>query len=287
MSVNMTPEAMLAHHARSFAPAARMLPPEDHARIAKLYALCRTVDDLADTVGGPQVQARLTGLAAELRGAGGSDPLAAEARALFKGRPEGLAQFARLVETVAGDTGATCLADEAALDRYCMGVAGTVGVMVCALFDIPAGWHGHAADLGKAMQLTNICRDVFDDAGAGRRYLPRTLCPHAPSAIVAAAPDTRRDVVRAVATLLARADTLYASGRTGLPALPLRLRLAVAAAASMYAGIGAELRVRSCDPLAGRVFVPGWRKLLLAAHGVTGHIRPGRAANTGRHHAAS
>jgi phytoene synthase len=287
MKTDMTPEAILAHHARSFAPAARMLPPRDYTRIARLYALCRTVDDLADTVGGPQVQARLTALASELRGGARVDPLAIEARALFDACPHGLAGFATLVETVAGDTGATRLADEAALDRYCMGVAGTVGVMVCALFDIPARWHGHAADLGKAMQLTNICRDVVDDAEVGRRYLPHTLCPHAPDAILSAAPDTRRDVARAVATLLARADTLYASGRVGLPALPLRLRLAVAAAASMYAGIGAELRARSCDPLTGRVFVPKWRKLLLAAHGVTAHIRPGRAANTGPHHAAS
>lgn len=287
MTANMTPEAMLAHHARSFAPAARMLPPEDHARIAQLYALCRTVDDLADTVGGPQVRARLTSLATELQGGEGADPLAIEARTLFDARPDGLAHFARLVETVAEDTGDTCLGDEAALDRYCMGVAGTVGVMVCALFDIPARWHGHAADLGKAMQLTNICRDVVEDATVGRRYLPYTLCPHTPAAILDATPDVRADVRHAVATLMARSDALYASGRAGLPALPLRLRLAVAAAASMYAGIGAELRARSCDPFTGRVFVPRWRKLLLAAHGMTAHIRPVRAANTGQHHAAS
>ncbi|MGI3209802.1 phytoene/squalene synthase family protein [Roseovarius tibetensis] len=287
MTKDMTPEAILSRHARSFAPAARLLPPEDHARIARLYALCRTVDDLADTEGGPQVQARLTALGAALRDTGGADPLAIEARALFDAAPEGLASFATLVETVAGDTGATRLADEAALDRYCMGVAGTVGVMICTLFDISARWHGPASDLGKAMQLTNICRDVAEDAAVGRRYLPRTLCPHAPDAILAAAPDTRRDVARAVAMLLARADTLYASGCAGLPVLPLRLRLAVAAAASMYSGIGAELRARSCDPLSGRVVVPKWRKLLLAAHGVTAHVRPGRAANTERHHAAS
>jgi len=283
----MTPDAIMARHARSFAPAARMLPPADRHRIARLYALCRTVDDLADTVGGPQMQMRLNTLATALRTEKVRDPLAAEARALFEGAPEGLASFATLVETVADDTGATRIADEAALDRYCMGVAGTVGVMVCALFDIPARWHGPAADLGKAMQLTNICRDVVDDATAGRRYIPHTLCPHAPKAIVAAAPDTRRDVAHAVESLLMRADTLYASGRAGLPALPPRLRLAVAAAASMYAGIGAELRARSCDPLDGRVFVPKWRKLLLAAQGVTAHVRPGRAANTERHHAAS
>lgn len=287
MTANVTPEAMLAHHARSFAPAARMLPPEDHARIAQLYALCRTVDDLADTVGGPQVKARLIALATELHGGEGTDPLAIEAWTLFDARPEGLAPFARLVETVADDTGDTCLVDEVALDRYCMGVAGTVGVMVCALFDIPARWHGHAADLGKAMQLTNICRDVVEDATAGRRYLPYTLCPHTPAAIRDATPQVRADVRHTVATLMARSDTLYTSGRSGLPALPVRLRLAVAAAASMYAGIGAELRARSCDPFTGRVFVPRWRKLLLAARGMTAHIRPMRVADTGEHHAAS
>jgi phytoene synthase len=233
------------------------------------------------------VQARLTALAAELRGGIAADPLAIEAQALFDARPDGLMSFARLVETVADDTGPICLDDEAALDRYCMGVAGTVGVMVCALFDIPALWHANAADLGKAMQLTNISRDVVDDAQIGRRYLPHTLCPHTPDAIRAAAPRTRRDVADAVEVVLARADTLYASGRAGLPALPLRLRLAVAAAASMYAGIGAELRARSCDPFAGRVYVPRWRKLRLAANGVVAHIRPGRGTTTEQHHVAS
>jgi phytoene synthase len=287
MNASMTPEAMLAYHARSFAPAARILPPEDHARIATLYALCRTVDDLADTMGGPQMRARLARLAADLRVGNTRDPLAVKARALFEGRPDGLAAFATLVETVAEDTGETCLADEAALDRYCMGVAGTVGEMVCVMFDIPQRWHPAATDLGKAMQLTNICRDVVEDAHASRRYLPYTLCPHSPADILEAASDTRNDVRQTVATLLARADTLYASGRAGLPALPMRLRLAVAAAASMYAGIGTELRARSCDPLTGRVFVPRWRKFMLAAHGAVACGRPDRRPDTVRHHAAS
>lgn len=282
----MTPEAMLAHHARSFAPAARLLARKDHAIVARLYALCRTVDDLADTVGGPQVQARLTALAVDLRGGGGSDPLAIEARALFTGRPAGLAACARLVDTIALDTGATCIGDDAALDSYCMGVAGTVGIMVCALFDVAPQWHSRAADLGKAMQLTNICRDVIDDAKAGRRYLPYQLCAHAPDAIADGKSDARDDVRRGVAQLLTRADALYASGRSGLPALPLRLRLAVAAAASMYAGIGTELRARSCVPGRGRAFVPAWRKLLLVAHGVTSDLRLRNPVASGKYHAA-
>ena len=266
----MTPQDVMTRHARSFAPAARLLPARDRARIARLYALCRAVDDLADTVGGADSAARLMRLARSLEVPQGRDPLAVEARALFEGRPEGLAAFRHLVETAAEDTGDTRIADDAALDIYCHGVAGTVGLMTCALFDIGPLWHRNAADLGRAMQLTNICRDVLADAEAGRRYLPGTLCPHPPARIARAAQGdaVAADARAAVAHLLARADTLYASGRAGLPALPFRLRLAVAAAARMYAGIGDELRARRCDPLQGRVYVPAGRRAWRAAAGI-------------------
>lgn len=281
----MTPEAMLAHHARSFSPATRLLARADRARIARLYALCRTVDDLADTVGGAQVEDRLTMLARDIAAGDGTDPLAVAAAALFTRRPEGRLACADLVRTVAADTGATCIADDMALDAYCMGVAGTVGVMICTLFDVPVRWHRPAAELGKAMQLTNICRDVAEDARAGRRYLPYDLCPHAPDAIAAGTPLATADVRHAVTVLLARADALYASGRRGLPALPLRLRLAVAAAAAMYAGIGNGLRTQDCNPLTGRVIVPGWRKAVLAGQGVIATVQPPRKRQKGSRHA--
>ncbi|MFO8127158.1 phytoene/squalene synthase family protein [Yoonia sp.] len=271
----MTPQEMLIHHARSFAPAARLLPRDDYDRIARLYALCRTVDDLADTEGGPIVQARLTAIAGALRAGppeDAPDPLVTQARALFADHPAGLNAFADLVSTATSDTGTTCIADDAELDRYCMGVAGTVGIMVCALFDVPPQWHGPASDLGRAMQLTNICRDVIEDAQAGRRYLPYTLCPHTPADIATPSLEVRTNLRATIDELLARSDVLYANGRAGLPALPLRLRLAVGAAAAIYAGIGDELRARSCDPLAGRVFVPRWRKILLAAQGTRSQL---------------
>lgn len=283
----MTPEAVLAYHARSFAPAARLLSGEDRARIARLYALCRTVDNLADVTTGLEAHNRLMVLSADLCNADGADPLASEARGLFAGRPAGLASFGQLVDTIATDTGATCVANDAELDVYCMGVAGTVGLMVCALFDIPARWHPAASDLGKAMQLTNICRDVVADAYMGRRYLPYSLCPHTPQDIAAGRGAMQKDVRFAVARLLSRADALYASGRVGLPALPLRLRLAVAAATAMYSGIGTELRVRSCDPMQGRVFVPAWRKAWLAAGGILA-VTPRRAPwGVGQQHVPS
>lgn len=271
----MTPQETLIHHARSFAPAARLLPREDYDRIARLYALCRTVDDLADTEGGPIVQGRLRAVTVALRAdppQDAPDPLVTQARALFANHPAGLNAFAVLVSAAASDTGTTCITDDAELDRYCMDVAGTVGIMVCALFDVPPKWYEPASDLGRAMQLTNICGDVIEDAQAGRRYLPHTLCPLSPADIATASPQVRANLRAAIQELLVRADVLYANGRAGLPALPLRLRLAVGAAAAIYAGIGDELRARSCDPLSGRVFVPKWRKVMLAAQGTRSNL---------------
>jgi phytoene synthase len=283
----MTPEDIMRYHARSFAPAARLLARDDRARVARLYALCRTVDDLADNVGGPEVRARLVHLARDLNRAQGEDPLAREARDLFAGAATGLAAYRQLVATVADDTGPCAVADDAALDRYCMGVAGTVGVMVCVLFGVDTRWHTAASDLDKAMQLTNICRDVRADAEAGRRYLPATLCPHSPKAIAAGAPDAARDVRMAVGTLLTRADALYRSGRSGLPALPPRLRLAVAAASELYAGIGDELRARDCDALSGRVVVPRHRKVRLFVTAATAQLRIGVIRRQEANHAAT
>ena len=269
----MSPEWVMARHARSFAPATRLLSHGDRSRVARLYALCRTIDDLADEHGGQGGKERLECLLTALYHVHSNDPIAAEARNLFRGRPAGLSALALLVETAAADTGATCLADDAELDRYCMGVAGSVGLMMCALFAVPRRWHPAAIDLGKAMQLTNICRDVAADARAGRRYLPNTRCPHPPAAIAAATPAAIADARAAIAVLLDRADGSYRSGRAGLEALPPRLRLAVAAAAAMYAGIGTELRQRDCDPTLGRAVVPLHRKVGLAIAAVLGQLR--------------
>ena len=277
----------MRHHARSFAPAARLLGRRDRARIARLYALCRTVDDLADTIGGPDVRARLVHLEQDLSRAQGDDPLVREAHDLFAGDGTGLTAFGQLVATVADDTGPCEMADDAALDQYCMGVAGTVGIMVCVLFDVDTRWHAAASDLGKAMQLTNICRDVRADAEAGRRYLPATLCPHPPEAIAGGAPGAARDVPAAVATLLRRADALYRSGRSGMPALPPRLRLAVAAASELYAGIGDELRARDCDALSGRVVVPRHRKARLFVTAAAAQLRIGVIHREEANHAAT
>lgn len=269
-------KAIMAHHARSFAPAARLLPARDWARVARLYALCRIVDDLADEDGGPEAVDRLGRMETELLDPLTVDPVAQEAQALFEGKPGGLEAFAHLVWGVKLDLEPVLIADEAELMRYCEAVAGTVGIMVCALFDVPQSHHEQAAALGRAMQLTNICRDVLEDAERARRYLPATLCPLTPAEIARGSRETRAVVIDTTRNLLCWADRLYVAGADGYHALPFRLRLAVVTAASLYRGIGVELRDRGADPLAGRVRLRKWRKMRLAASGLPQVFKPSR-----------
>ncbi len=268
-------QRIMRRHARSFALAAWFFSRRDRAAVAQLYALCRIVDDLADDADDPvEASCRLERIAAELTATTQTDPVARAATKLFAGKPEGLRAFRQLVEGVRGDRGYVAVADGRALRRYCSAVAGTVGVMICVLFDVDRRHHRAADALGRAMQLTNICRDVRADALMGRRYLPATLCARTPAQILDRSAETSEEVRKATALLLDEAEALYDEGLAALGALPLRLRLAVAVAASLYRGIGRRLHERNCDPLAGRVWVSRPRKAGLALVGLFAAFRP-------------
>ena len=127
------------------------------------------------------------------------------------------------------------------------------------------------------MQLTNICRDVAEDARAGRRYLPAALCRWQPEDIAVPTPRIRADIRAAVATLLHRAEYLYASGRAGLGALPPAppaCRCGIFRQ-SIVASVRSSVK-RDHDPLTGRVYVNGPRKLRLACGAVLGACLAGR-----------
>lgn len=157
--------------------------------------------------------------------------------------------------------------------RYCHRVAGTVGLMMCHVMGVRSRRAlVHAAHLGIAMQLTNVARDVGEDWGRGRLYLPRRMLRRAgargdlranpgqafPAQWVAATRAVTRE-------LLDRAEAYYRSGDAGLVFLPLRGCLAVRAARLIYSRIGARIRANGCDPLRPRAFVPARSKLALVA----------------------
>jgi phytoene synthase len=141
-----------------------------------------------------------------------------------------------------------------------------------------------ACDLGCAMQLTNIARDVGEDARAGRLYLPLSWLRAEgidPTAWLAE-PRFTPGLGRVVAKLLAEAGRLYARAEPGIARLPARCRPAIRAARLLYDGIGEAVAQAGHDSVSQRAVVPMGRKLSLLAHcfmGRRGVLLPPTAAS--------
>ncbi len=256
----------LRRHGKTFCWAAHLMPRRDALRLARLYATCRAIDDLADLDGGTEAGARLTALLTETWAAESDDPLTASLAWLTEEAGVSPATMRRLIEGVIGDLRPALLQDEAELIRYAYRVAGTVGLMVCDVLGVTAPLARDAAvHLGIAMQLTNIARDVMEDARAGRRYLPASWWNAAPAAITAASAEDRASGSAAILRLLDLADRYYDSAASGYHYLPVSSRLAMVVAARVYRGIGTELRRRNGDYAMGRAYVSRARKVLLTA----------------------
>jgi phytoene synthase len=156
------------------------------------------------------------------------------------------------------------------LHDYAARVAGTVGAMMALLMGVrSAEGLARACDLGVAMQLSNIARDVGEDARMGRLYLPRDWMVEAgldPDAWLAH-PMFTPALGRVVQRVLDAADVLYRRVDAGVARLPLACRPGINAARFMYAAIGHEVARRGLDSVSARARVPGARKawLLLRA----------------------
>ena len=248
--------------ARTFAIACRLLPREIRNDVYLLYLVFRTLDDLVDD-GEPDAEERITAVEAWCtHGAVGSR----EARLLARlderhGLPrDALLDFCRGMRD---DLGGAPIRTEDELETYCYRVAGTVGVVMSALLGTRPGVDARpaAAALGKAMQRTNILRDIDEDLAAGRIYLPSESIPRFGSL----APGEREALVR---DQIARADALYDEGIAGIALLESG-RFAIRAAASMYREILRQIEREGYGARAGRVVVPRSRKLLVAARSAT------------------
>lgn len=272
--------ASLAYHGRSFHLASRLLPAASRDDAAICYAFCRLADDTVDeATDADAARLALSDLRAEVRGDKPARPLVAAWRALVNRRGIPACAADGLLDGMESDLGIVRVADEPELLRYCYRAAGTVGLMMSAILGATgASASAHAIDLGVAMQLTNIARDVAEDAGRGRVYLPAdrlALVGTGPirttSGGVVLDPAATRVVV---AEVLGLAERFYASGLAGVRFLPARVRPAIFAAAFLYRGIGRRLLAQGGDPLRGRVVLSGWERGKLALAGLLASLRP-------------
>jgi len=170
--------AKAAQSGSSFYYSFRLLPEDRRRAITALYAYCREVDDVVDEVHDPAVaQAKLAWWRLEVAAIFDGSPQHPVARALVPAvRTYGLPRehVDAVIDGMAMDLAQHRYADFAELERYCHRVAGVVGLLSAKIFGYEeASTAGFARDLGIAFQLTNIVRDVGEDARRGRIYLPQ------------------------------------------------------------------------------------------------------------------
>jgi len=283
--------ALLAHAtqtiqvgSKSFAAAARLFPADVRRSVLMLYAWCRHCDDVVD---GQELGFRIDDGAPRACDAAGHLALLHElTRRAYAGEAmqvpafvafqevalehaidprhafDHLAGFAMDVEDAHYET-----IDE--LLRYCYHVAGVVGLMMAAIMGVSdEAVLDRACDLGLAFQLTNIARDIVEDAGAGRCYVPAQWLREAGiSRREIAEPRHRAALAQVAARLVEHAEPYYDSAAAGVAALPLRSAWAIATARNVYRQIGIEVKRRGPRAWDERVGTSKAAKLRLLAWG--------------------
>lgn len=273
--------AVVRSSGSSFHYAFHLLPRDKRDALCAVYAFCRAADDIADAAGVKNPADRLEAWRREVERAYGGRPVHAIGRALswaidsFALPRE---PFFDLIDGVAADLTTSRYKTAAELEQYCYRVASTVGLLCVRIFGAGRGVaDDYAVELGKAFQITNIVRDVGEDAARGRIYLPledleRVGC--APEALLEARATPA--VGRLVSLEVARARWLYARARAALPDDPL-LRRELAPAEAMhriYESLLDRIEAAGADVVEKRARVPSATRAWLAARAWVGGARP-------------
>lgn len=269
---------------KSFAVASRLFDQATRADAQMLYAWCRYCDDVIDGqddgyhAHGPAREER------SLRQVLGE--LELQTRAALGGRAEGapFQALARVVERHGIPSGLPLeLLEGFRMDvegrhyariedtlSYCYHVAGVVGVMMARIMGVRDRCTLlRAHDLGIAFQLTNIARDIVEDARNDRVYLPEQwLKSEGLTAADVSRPEAQHSLARVAHRMLDVAESYYVSANDGLAALPFRSAWAVASARQAYRGIGDVVRRRGNKAWSQRAVVSSGGKGLALAQGL-------------------
>lgn len=247
----------IRHGSLSFHAASKLLPAKVRNPALALYAFCRLADDEVDE--GDYQAGAVFRLQDRLEAAYAGNPHNAPEDRAFAAivedfdMPRALPEA--LLEGLAWDAAEHRYDTLSGVRDYSARVASAVGAMMCVLMRVrDPDALARACDLGVAMQLTNIARDVGEDARMGRIYLPLDWLAEAgidPVNFVRE-PLPTNDVRKMVKRLLAEADRLYRRSEAGIDVLPLQARTGIWAARLIYAGIGTQLRRQGYDSISMR-----------------------------------
>jgi squalene synthase HpnD len=263
-------EAIVRAAGTSFYRGMRVLPPDRRHAMYAIYAFCRMVDDIADEDDAfdakqPRLAAWRERVAALYRGESDGPVTRVLVTAVqhFGLRRD---DFLAVIDGMEMDAETTIVApDLATLDLYCDRVAAAVGrLSVRAFGDASAAADRVAHSLGRALQLTNILRDLDEDADRGRLYLPREWLdeagvPHDPRAALRAV-----GLPRVCARVAALAHEHFRAAHAAMRQCDAKAMKPARLMGATYAAILARLERRGWSQPGQRVSLPAWQKLWLA-----------------------
>jgi phytoene synthase len=265
--MNDDPTQLLKKHGKTFNFARLFLGSETGLAAARLYRFCRIVDDIADESPDSKVaKINLNELKNSITQNTASHLVVKDFLKLCEQYDIDRNHGITLIDGVSQDLNPVVLPSTETLIQYAFKVAGVVGLMMAPILGAKKEGNAFAIDLGIGMQLTNIARDVLEDAKMERRYLPGELVNTLSALQIQLANfEHRQQIQDAIKVLINLAEEYYQSGLAGLYYLPLRNRQAIAVAAYVYRDIGRKLLKNDCRYWEGRIFVSKLRKISLAS----------------------
>ena len=225
---------------KSFYWASFFLPKKNRIAASRLYSICRYLDDVADN-SKLDTSSQIKNIFNQIK-----ENESSEINIFFKKNNINLGILKDLIDGLISDQQNVRITDEKELIDYSYKVAGTVGLMMLPIINTKdAEARKHAIDLGIAMQLTNIARDVYEDAKMNRLYLPKEWLEQVSiSDLIDNKLDDqkKRLIESSIKNLIELSDKFYANGFSGMKFIPLRTRLAIFFAAKIYKGIGEKIK---------------------------------------------
>lgn len=253
-------ENVMQKHAKSFYLASLFFPRSLLPRVKALYALCRWLDDAVDEAPNDQVAIeRLSAISDDLSSPNPKMPVNQH----YRSNALNIGYMQDLIEGARDDRSLVRIQNQDQLVQYSYKVAGTVGL---AMFDLmkvePPMARCHAVDLGIAMQITNICRDIKEDLERDRIYIPLDLLNHYGISESDFINGRYQDnnLCAAVKEMLHLADQYYESAGLAFNNIPWRSRGAILIASDLYRSIGLKLLKNGGNPMNGRVWLTPWDK---------------------------
>jgi len=258
----------LKKEGKSFYWASLFLPKHSRIKAGNLYSICRYYDNIAD-MDKEDKSIFLKNSIKEIK-----NNKENVVNIFLQQNSINISIFINLIEGLLNDQKIVKIQNKNELINYSYNVAGTVGLMMTKIIGVvDKKANSSAIDLGIAMQLTNIIRDVYEDAQLNRIYLPAELIPNITLSMLRGEQklESKQEFVicNAILKLIELSEEFYLNGFYGLKYIPYKTRLGIFIAANVYRGISIKVRSKGKKYLKKRIYLSSFEKFIITIRSIT------------------